>query len=197
MRSTATAAMVKIGLLSAIAFILMFLDFPLPVLFPAFLKIDFSDVPALVGGFALGPVAGMLIELIKNVLYMVSKSDTAGVGPAANFLTGVAMVVPASIIYRRLHSRTGALLGMAVGTVVMTVVMAFANYYIFFPLYQTVLGFPKEAIIAMGTAVNPNITDMKSLIILGTSPFNIFKGVTVSLLTLGLYKFISRLFKRI
>src|SRR5690554_4985664 len=125
----------------------MYLDFPMPFLFPTFLQMDFSDVPALVGGFALGPLAGVFIELIKCVLYAITMSDTAGVGPMANFLTGVAFVVPAAFIYQRLRTKKGALLGMAVGTVVMTVTMAFANYYIFIPLYETVLGYPMEAIV--------------------------------------------------
>lgn len=197
MQSRSTAYIVKVGLLSAIALLLMYLDFPIPFLFPGFLKLDFSDVPALVGGFALGPIGGVFIELVKNLLYMVSKTDTAGVGPAANFITGVAFVVPASIIYRHLHTKMGALWGMVVGTVSMTVVMAFANYYIFLPLYETVLGYPMEAIVGMGTEVNSRITDLKTLIIYGTAPFNLMKGVIVSLLTLALYKHISRLFQRI
>lgn len=197
MSSRSTGFIVKVGLLSALALLLMYLNFPIPFLFPGFLKMDFSDVPALVGGFSLGPMGAVFIGLVKNLLYAVSKSDTAGIGPMANFITGVAFVVPASIIYRRLHTRRGALLGMLVGTVVMTVSMAFANYYIFLPLYETVLGIPMKTIIGMGTKVTPLITDLKTLIILGTSPFNLFKGVLVSLVTLILYKHISRLFKRI
>lgn len=197
MQSKSTGFIVKVGLLSAIALILMYLEFPIPFLFPSFLQMDFSDVPALVGGFALGPVAGVLIGLIKNLFHIMTKSDTAWVGPLANFITGIAFVVPASVIYRYMHTKKGALLGLLVGTVSMTVVMAFANYYIFLPLYETVLGYPMAAIVGMGTMVNPNITDLKTLIILGTAPFNFLKGTAVSVVTLTLYKHISRLFKRI
>lgn len=197
MQSKSTGFIVKVGLLSAIALILMYLEFPIPFLFPSFLQMDFSDVPALVGGFALGPVAGVLIGLIKNLFHIMTKSDTAWVGPLANFITGIAFVVPASVIYRYMHTKKGALLGLLVGTVSMTVVMAFANYYIFLPLYETVLGYPMAATVGMGTKVNPNITDLKTLIILGTAPFNFLKGTAVSVVTLALYKHISRLFKRI
>jgi riboflavin transporter FmnP len=175
----------------------MYLEFPIPFLFPGFLQMDFSDIPALVGGFALGPIAGVFIGLIKNLFHIMTKSDTAWVGPTANFLTGAALVVPASIIYRYIHTKKGALIGLLVGTLSMTVIMAFANYYIFLPLYETILGFPKEAIVGMGTEVNSRITDLKTLIIYGTAPFNFMKGIAVSILTLALYKHISRLFKRI
>lgn len=197
MQSRSTAFVVKVGLLSAIALLLMYLEFPIPFLFPPFLQLDFSDVPALVGGFALGPVAGVFIGLIKNLFHIMTKSDTAWVGPLANFITGTAFVVPASIIYRYIHTKKGAFLGLLVGTVSMTVAMAFANYYIFLPLYETILGIPMEAIVGMGTEVNPYITDLKTLIIYGTAPFNLMKGVAVSLVTLALYKHISQLFKRI
>jgi|SRR5690554_558979 len=191
-----TANLVKISLLSAIAFILISLDFPIPFLFPGFLKLDFSDVPALIGGFSMGPLAGVLIQLIKCVLHMLTQTETAGVGPASNFVTGVSLVVPATIIYRWIKSKKGALLGLVAGTVVMTGVMALANYYVFFPLFITVMGYSEEAVVGMGTAVNSNITDLKTLVILGSTPFNIFKGATVSIVTLALYKHISRLFKR-
>jgi riboflavin transporter FmnP len=192
-----TASMVKIGLLSALAYILMYFDFAIPFLFPGFLKMDFSDVPALVAGFALGPIAGIFVELIKNLLYLVTKSSTGGVGSAANFVTGVALVVPASMIYYKMRNRTGALIGMLTGTLVMTLTMAITNFYVFIPLYEIVLGFPMTAIVAMGTEVNSNITDLKSLVILGITPFNLMKGIAVSLVTFVIYKHIARVFKRI
>ncbi|MTI95796.1 MAG: ECF transporter S component [Firmicutes bacterium] len=187
--------LVKIGLLSALAFILMFLDFPIP-LFPAFLKMDFGDVPALIAGFSLGPVAGVFVQLIKNILYFFTKSSTMGVGSLGNFLTGVTLIVPAALIYRRMHTRGGALLGVLVGTAVMALFMAVFNYYVLIPLYITVLGFSMEAVVGMGTAVNANITDLRSLVILGVTPFNIFKGLAVSLVTFLLYKHLSPILRQ-
>lgn len=199
-RSFSTAVIVKIGLLSALSFALMYLDeifLPLTsLIFPGFLKLDIADVPALVAGFAMGPVAGVLVALIRNIIYFMTKSSTAGVGSVANFVTAVSLILPATIIYRRSHTRKGALIGMLVGTVSMAVVMAITNYYIFIPLFAKVGGYPLSAVVDMGAKVNPFIVDLRSFVIFATAPFNLLKGIVVSLITFSIYKHISRVFKK-
>ena len=181
--------MTKISILSVIAFILMQLEFPVP-LFPSFLKIDLSDLPALVGGFALGPIVGILIELFKNLMHLIQTS-TSGVGELANFLVGVALVAPASLIYHRDKTKKNAVIGLCVGTIAMGIVGGLANYYIILPFYANVLKFPINAIVEMGNLVNSNIVDLNSLIFYAIIPFNIIKGMLLSVITMLIYKRIS------
>lgn len=189
--SAKTKTMVKVAVLSVVAFLLQYVDFPLPFLFPAFLKIDFSDVPALIGAFSLGPFMGVVIELLKNILHFIFKNETAGVGEFANFITGASLVYVAGLYYFRKKSRTNALIGMILGTIFMAALMSIANYYVFLPLYEKVLGFPMSAIIQMGTAANPAITDLKTLVVIGILPFNIIKGAIICVITFLLYKKLS------
>lgn len=192
-RLMSTHSMVKISLLSAIAFVLMLFEFPLGI-FPEFLKIDLSDLPALIGGFALGPVAGVVIVAIKNVLHVVIKSQTGGVGELANFIVGAALVFPASFVYAHKKSRKNALLGMILGVVCMSIAGAIANYYILIPFYTNFM--PIEAIIDMSAAANAAIIDLKTLILYAIIPFNLVKGAIVTAITLIVYKKISPLLHR-
>ena len=179
--------MVRVAILASAATILMLLE--LPVIFmPPFLKFDFSDIPAIIGAFALGPLAGCLIVLLKNILH-VSSTQTAGIGEMANFLVGTGFVVPAAFIYRMKKNHTGAILSLVVGTVAMTVIAAAVNYWVLIPLYQSALHLPLEAIIAM--AANPLIVDLKTFIVFAIVPFNLFKGIIVALITLLVYKKLS------
>ena len=180
--------MIKSSLLGVIAFIIMFLEFPLP-LFPDFLKIDLSDVPAVIAGFALGPVAGVLVEVIKNLLHLL-RTTTSGVGELANFLVGVAFVVPASYIYSIKKDKRHALVGMIVGIVVMGIVGAIANYYVLIPFYSKFM--PIEAIIEWASTANKYIVDLKTYILYAVVPFNLVKGVIVSIVTLLVYKRVSK-----
>ncbi len=193
-KSTKTQYLVKVGLLTAVAAIVMYLEFMIPMM-PVFLKMDLSEIPVLVGTFALGPVAGVLIELLKNLFHALSTS-TMGIGELANFIVGIAFVVPAGIIYNRKKGRSGALLALVVGGISMTVVAAIANYFVFIPLYQWALNWPLEAIIALGTKGNPSIVDLKSLIVLGIIPFNLLKAVIISVITVLIYKKISPILHR-
>lgn len=199
-RRFTTAMLVKIGLLSALSYALMFLDdvfLPFTsLIFPSFLKLDFADVPALIAGFTMGPLAGVFVALIRNVIYAMTKLSTAGVGVAANFITAISLIIPATLIYQRLRTRKGALIGMLVGTLSMTVVMAITNYYIFLPLYETVVGFPISEIVRAGAKVNPYIVDLRTFVFFATAPFNLIKGISVSIITFLLYKHISKVFKK-
>jgi len=183
--------MTKISILSVIAFILMQIEFPIPI-FPSFLKIDLSDLPALIGGFALGPIVGILIELFKNLMHLIQTS-TSGVGELANFLVGIALVVPASFIYSKDKTKKNAIIGLFVGTISMGIVGGLANYYILLPFYGNVLKFPIEAIVEMGSIINSNIVDLNSLIFYAIIPFNILKGIVLSIITMLVYKRISSL----
>jgi len=183
--------MVKVALLSVISFVIMFIEFPLP-LFPPFLKIDLSDIGALVGAFAFGPLAGVAIELLKNILHLM-RTSTGGVGELANFLIGAAMVAPAGFIYAKNKTMKSAIVGLVAGTILMGVVGAFSNYYILIPFYENFM--PIDQIIGMAQAANSLIVDLKSYIIYAVIPFNLIKGIVVSILTMLIYKRISPLLR--
>ena len=189
---TRTATIAKTSILAAIAFILMVFDFPLPM-FPAFLKIDFSEIPALIGTFALGPAAGVSIELIKNILHLVTKTGTGGVGELGNFIVGASFVWTAGHIYKHKKTRSAAVLGCIAGTVVMTVAAYVFNIYVLIPFYANIM--PIEAIISMGSVITDKIHDIPSLVLYGVTPFNIFKGFLISLITMLIYKRIKPLLK--
>ncbi len=186
---------VQIGMLSAIAIVLMLFEIPLPFA-PAFYEIDFSEVPVLIGCFVMGPLAGAAIELVKILLNLVINGTiTAGVGEAANFLIGCALCVPAGIIYRRDKTRKGAIIGMAAGTVVMTILGCLLNAYILLPVYATAFGMPIDSLVEMGTALNKNITSLSTFVIFAVAPFNLLKGVLVSSIVFLIYKKISPIFR--
>ena len=182
-----------IGVLGALATVLMTLEFPLPFL-PPFYKLDFSEVPVLLGGFAIGPLAGVLIEAIKVVLHMLfAGTQTAGVGDLANFLIGCAFIVPAAVLYRLKKNRAHAVAGMAAGTAVMTVVGGLLNAAVLLPVYAVAFHLPLDQIIAMGTELNANIVDLSTFVFFATTPLNLIKGVLVSVLVFILYKHVSPL----
>lgn len=188
-------ALVNIGMLSAIAIILMLFEIPLPFA-PSFYEIDFSEVPVMVGCFAMGPFAGALIEFVKILLnFVFTGTDTAGVGEMANFIIGCSLCVPAGLIYRRKRSRTTALIGMVTGTVAMTVIGCAVNAYILLPTYATAFGMPIDALVEMGTAVNPNITNLATFVFFAVAPFNLLKGFLVSAIVFIIYKKISPIFR--
>ena len=188
-------AIVKIGMLAAVAVILMLFEIPLPFA-PSFYEIDFSEVPVLVGCFAMGPFAGALIELIKILLnFVLTGTQTAGVGEIANFIIGCALCVPAGLIYRRNRTRKNALIGMAAGTVTMTVLGCLINAFVLLPTYATAFGMPIDALVGMGTAVNSHITDLTTFVMFAVAPFNILKGVLVSVIVFLIYKQISTIFR--
>ena len=179
----------KIGILSAMAFVLMLFEFPLVFLAPSFYELNFSDVVALIGSFALGPVAGVLIEFVKIVLNLiVTGTDTAFVGEFSNFVMGCAFVLPASLLYRYRKTLKMAVLGMLLGTLVLAVVSGLLNYYVMIPMYSNLYGAPIEAIIGMGAKINPAIGSLWGLVLLAVVPFNLIKGVACSILAFLLYK---------
>ena len=183
----------KIAVLSAVAFVLMYFDFPLPFI-PSFYKLDFSETAVMAGGFAMGPGAACAIEGLKILLKILFKgTDTAYVGELANFLIGCAYVLPASFLYRKKKTKQQALIGLVAGTLCMTAVGVIINYTVLLPAYSFFYQLPMDVLIGMGTALIPAITDKLTFVLLATTPFNIIKGILVSVLTILLYKRISPL----
>lgn len=194
-RILSTRKIAMIGMFSAIATILMMFEFPLPFA-PGFYKLDFSELPALVGTFAFGPVAGVMIELVKIILKLLFKgTTTAFVGDLANFAVGCSFILPASIIYSVKKSKKTAFLGCIVGTIILVLVGTTFNAVYLLPKFAQLYGMPLDALIGMGTAVNPKITNITNFVILAVAPLNIIKGVSVSAITLLIYKKISPIIK--
>lgn len=184
-----------IGVFAAVAAVLMYLEFPLPFA-PSFYEIDFSEVPVLICSFSLGPVAGVVCELVKVILKLLLKgTTTAFVGDFANFVVGCSFILPATIIYHRFKTKKGALAGMAVGTATMTVFGSLFNAVYLLPAFSALYGLPLETLVAMGTKVNGAINSVSTLVLFAVVPFNLVKGVLVSVLTFLLYKKIERLLK--
>ncbi len=185
-----------VGVFSAIAAVLMYLEIPLWFA-PSFYELDFSEIPVMICAFAMGPVAGVAAELCKILLKLVLKgTSTAFVGDFANFVVGCSMVLPASILYYIRKNKKMAMAGLALGTVVMTFFGSAFNAFYLLPKFSELYGMPMEAIIGMGTAINPRIDSVWSLVFFAVVPFNIMKGIIVSLVTILLYKHISPILKR-
>lgn len=192
-RKTVSAKLIaRVGVLGAIA-ALLFLIPGIPIVPPIY-KLDFSTVPVLLGGFSLGPVPGLLILLVKDLVGLTN-SSSMGVGELADFLASAAMMLTAVAIYRRHHSRRGALIGLIAGTVVMTVVAALVNYFVLIPFYVAAMNMPAEAIVSMIGKVIPAVDSLPKLIAFATTPFNLLKGVVLSVVTFLLYKRLSPLLK--
>lgn len=187
-----TKNVVLMGMFGALAGVLMLFEIPLLFIAPPIYKLDFSEVPILVGTFALGPVAGVVMELLKIMIRLVLKpTSTAFVGEFANFVIGCALVVPAGIIYRLKKTRKGAMIGMVTGTVIMTVMGVVVNAQVMLPFFSKFYGMPLETIIGMGTAVNPLVYNIWTFVLICVGPFNLLKGVVASLVTSLVYKRIS------
>ena len=188
MKNSKTKYITKVGMLSAVAALLMLFDFPLWFA-PAFYKIDLSELPPLIGGFALGPLAGILIEGLKVVLHFLLKgTSTMGIGDISNFIVGCSFIIPASLIYKYNKSKKGAFIGMISGTIILAIVGSAFNAFLLIPAYSVILKFPIDKIVAMGTAINKNINSINSLVLYCVVPFNLLKGVVVSLITMVIYK---------
>ncbi|SCW46160.1 Riboflavin transporter FmnP [Ruminococcaceae bacterium YRB3002] len=182
------------AILTALSVILMYLEVALPLM-PPFLKFDFSEIPVLIGSFALGPLYGVIIELLKNLIHL-PVSATSGIGEMSNFITGSIYVGIAGLIYNRLRTRKGAIFSMLIATLCLTAIAIPLNYWVTLPLYASVLGFSTEAVIGMSAAVNSLITSKWTLIFWGFVPFNMFKGIVVAIVTFFIYKPISRLINK-
>lgn len=181
------------AMLGAVAAVLFFFEFPVPFLAPSFYEIDFSEVPVMIGAFCLGPVGGVVIELVKILLKLVIKNtSTAFVGDFANFVIGCSFVVPASIVYHLHKSRKTAALGLLTGTVAMVLFGSAFNAIYLLPAFSALYGMPLDLIVGMGTAINPAINSVNMLVLCAVVPLNLIKGVLISVPTMVLYKRISK-----
>lgn len=180
------------AMLSAVAFILMFIEFPLPMLIPSFVKMDFSDLPALLGAFALGPVYGIVISFMKNLLHIVIKgTSTACVGELCNFMLGAVFSFVAGYIYKRRKSRRTAILGAVVGAVAMGLFSVPSNYWITYPAYVKFYHMPLEAIIGMYQAILPSADSLLKCLVIFNMPFTAVKGLLDAALCMLIYKPLS------
>lgn len=184
-----------IGIFSAVAAVLMYFEIPLPFA-PPFYQIDLSEVPVFICSFSIGPVAGVVCELVKIILKLFLKgTTTAFIGDFANFVVGCSFVLPATIVYHRFKTKKGALAGMAVGTGVMTVFGSLFNAVYLLPTFAEFYGMPLDVIVSMGSEVNRLVNNVSTLVLFAVVPFNLIKGVIVTVLTFLLYKRIERLLR--
>jgi riboflavin transporter FmnP len=186
----------QVAILGAAAAVIMFLEFPIPFLGPLFLKFDFSEIPVLIGAFALGPLAGVAIEALKVALNLLLEGSWSfGIGELANFMVGVAFVFPASLIYFLRKTKQNAMFGLGVGVVTMAISGALLNLYLLLPVFAGAYGTTAEAIILSYSEALPYIVDLPTGILLGIVPFNLFKGIVISVLVMLLYKRVAPLIK--
>ncbi len=184
----------KVAILSAMATILMLFEFPLPFVAPTFYELDFSEVPVLIGGFALGPLAGATIEALKILLNLVINGTiTGGVGELSNFVLGVVFVLPAAMIYKQNKTKTSAFWGLVAGGLLMVILGCFTNAYVMLPLYSQFM--PLDAILAQAAAIWPVIDSTLTFVLLCVVPFNIIKSILVIAVTMLLYKRLSPILK--
>ena len=180
-----TRTLVVMSILSAISYLLMFIQAPIPGIFPDFLKIDLSDIPAIFGGMSLGPLVGFGIVVVKNVLQAITATTTGGIGEFANILIGGSYVMILCYSYKRSGDLKGVLIGFVLGTISMTIML---------PLYGQLMGL--DAIIGLGSAINPQVHDLFTFVIWMIAPFNVLKAVIISLVTLPLYKKMGNIIKK-
>ena len=179
------------AILSAVAAVLMFLDFSTPLM-PSFIKMDVSDFPALIASFALGPVSGVMVCLIKNLINLMTTS-TGGVGELSNFILGCMLVVPAGLIYKHKKTRSGAFIGALVGALCMAVVSFFSNMYLVYPVYTNFM--PMEMIIKAYSTILPSVTTLWQALLIFNVPFTFIKGLLCTVITFVLYKRLSPILK--
>ena len=186
-----------IGICSALAAVLHILDFPLIFLAPEFYKLDFSEIPVLLCGFYLGPSATVVCEGVKILLKLLLKgTSTAFVGDFANFAVGCSLVLPATIIYHIRKTKSSAIWGLSAGTGILTIFGSAFNAIYLLPKFAQLYGMPLNVIISMGTAVNSRVSNVSTFVLLCVAPLNLVKGISVSLLTLLLYKRVEKVLFR-
>lgn len=179
------------AVLSAISFVLAFFEFPVP-LSPSFARMDLSDLPALIGAFAYGPMSGILIELVKNALQFLT-SSTGGIGELANFIMGSSFVVTAGLIYKLHKTKRTALIACLVASVVMGITAAIVNYFILLPVFEAFM--PLDQLIASFGEFIPFIKTKLDVVLFNAFPFNLLKGIGISIVTMLLYKRLTPILK--
>ena len=185
------------GMLSAVAFVLMYVEFPIPALIPSFVKLDVSDLPELLAAFALGPVWGVVVTLLKNVLFSILHGTSSSyVGELFNFLLGSVFSFTAGLIYHRGKTRKSALIGALAGAAMMALVSVPVNYFIVYPAYVQIYKMPMDVMIGMYQKINPAVNDLMSCLVLFNLPFTFGKGLLDVALCFLVYKPLSPILHR-
>ena len=184
-----TRALTGTAMLAAVATILMYMEFPIPIM-PGFIKMDISELPALIAGFAYGPLSGIAVCLIKNLIKLPSTS-TAAVGELFNFVMGALFVGVAGIVYKKNKTRKGAIIGAVAGALIMALVSLPYNDFVVYPAYVVMYHLPLEAIIGMYQAINPNVNGLLACLVTFNVPFTFAKGMVDALLCFLIYKPLS------
>ena len=182
------------AIMGAVGFILMVLEFPLPFIIPGFIKFDFSELPAIITAFALGPLQGIAVCLIKNLLHLFM-TTSAGVGELSNFILGAIFVGTAGIIYRYKKTRMGALIGSVAGALSMALISVITNYFIVYPAYVIIYNLPLDAILEMYKALIPASDTLLKCLLIFNLPFNFAKGMIDALICFVIYKKLSPILK--
>ena len=180
------------AMLSAVAFALMFFEFSIPFLVPSFIQMDLSELPALIGAFAMGPWYGVIICLIKNLIHLLI-TTTGGVGELSNFILGAAFVLPAGLIYQRKKKKKNAVIGSVLGAAFMALLSVASNYFIVYPVYTAFL--PMDTILAMYQEILPSADTLLKCLVIFNMPFTFVKGMLSVIITLLIYKHISPIIK--
>ncbi|MBR5423697.1 MAG: ECF transporter S component [Clostridia bacterium] len=183
--------LVVTAMLAAVAVVLQYLEFPVPLV-PSFLKMDLSDIPELIGAFVIGPVGGVVIALVKNLVHLLV-SQSGFVGELANFLLGAAFSLTAGVIYKRHKTKKTALIACITATVVMAAVSLPVNYFIVYPIYAQLFG-GMETILALYQSILPSAKTLLSALLIFNVPFTLVKGLMCSVITMLIYKPLSNLF---
>ena len=185
-----SSILVFTALLAAVASVLMLFSFKIPIM-PNFISFDFSDFPAVMASLTMGPIAGVFVCLVKNIINLFS-SMTGGVGELSNFILSSCLVIPAGIIGRKINTYKGAIIGCVIGSVIMALLSIVSNYYIVYPIYENIM--PIEAIINMYKEINPNVNGLLDCLIVFNCPFTLVKGLVASALCMPLYKVLRPVF---
>jgi len=185
MKRTNTRKMTSVAMLAAVSTVLMFFSFNVPLM-PSFIKMDLSELPALIASFTFGPVAGVTVCLIKNLIN-VFFTTTGGVGEISNFLLGSMFVAPAGFIYQKMRTKKGAMIAAVIGAATMAVLSIFTNYFVVYPVYSNLMA-PMEAIIGAYQAINPNVETLLDALIWFNMPYTFIKGMLSVVITMFIYK---------
>ncbi|MBR2100069.1 MAG: ECF transporter S component [Eubacterium sp.] len=185
---TKTRLLAGCGMLSAAAIALQYLEFPLAFILPSFIKLDFSDLPALLGAFAYGPVAGIIIELVKNLIHM-AVSQSGYIGELSNFILGAVFTFVAGVVYKKYNNKKGALLGGIIGSVCMAVISFPSNLFVVYPFYYNFMD--KAAVLGMYQAILPGVKSIEEALLIFNVPFTLVKGLLCVLISMLIYKPLS------
>lgn len=190
-----TKNIVAIAIMACLGALLMLYDFPIFVA-PGFYKLDLGDLPCLIGAFAMGPIPGLFIQILKILIKLILKpTSTAFVGEIAAFITSTSFCVSAAYIYDQKHNKKNAIKAIIIASIIMCLISCIANYYFIIPAYCNLFNMPLEAIISQGQKIFPIITNKFNFVLCCVAPFNLIKAIIIDVLTIILYKHISPLLK--